>query len=145
MHMSKTARLFQLMTALRRLSPPVTAEALTQELNVSIRAVYRDIEALRGLGAVIDGEAGFGFTLVEDASLPPLGFEDDERDFRVAALMLQSLGYSRVRVLTNNPRKLAGFEAHGITVEGRVPLAVGRTAQNTDYLDTKAAKSGHLL
>lgn len=86
MHMSKTARLFQLMTALRRLSPPVTAEALTQELNVSIRTVYRDIEALRGLGAVIDGEAGFGFTLIEDASLPPLGFEDDELEALVLGL-----------------------------------------------------------
>ena len=74
-----------------------------------------------------------------------LGFEDDERDFRVAALMLQSLGFGAVRVLTNNPRKVAAFERHGIEVAGRMPLAVGRTAQNEDYLDTKAARSGHLL
>lgn len=84
--MTKTARLFQLMTALRSMTPPVTAEALTTELGVSIRTIYRDIDSLRSLGAVIDGEAGFGFTLVEDASLPPLGFEDDELEALVLGL-----------------------------------------------------------
>ena len=74
-----------------------------------------------------------------------LGFEDDERDFRVAALMLHSLGFGAVRVMTNNPRKLDAFERHGIRVAGRVPLAVGRTEQNDAYLATKAARSGHLL
>lgn len=84
--MSKTARLFQLMTALRRAEPPVTAEVLAQDMAVSVRTIYRDIEALRGLGAVIDGAAGFGFTLIEDASLPPLGFEDDELEALVLGL-----------------------------------------------------------
>ncbi len=84
--MSKTARLFKLMTALRSSSPPVTAENLAHDLDVSVRTIYRDIDALRGLGAVIDGEAGFGFTLVEDASLPPLGFEDDELEALVLGL-----------------------------------------------------------
>lgn len=84
--MSKTARLFQMMTALRSLPPPVTAESLAQDTGVSVRTVYRDIDALRGLGAVIDGEAGFGFTLIEDASLPPLGFEDDELEALVLGL-----------------------------------------------------------
>ena len=74
-----------------------------------------------------------------------LGFEDDERDFKVAALMLRSLGFSAVRVLTNNPRKLAAFERHGFTVAGREPLAVGQTEQNAAYLATKARRSGHLL
>lgn len=74
-----------------------------------------------------------------------LGFEDDERDFRVAALMLQSLGFSSVRVMTNNPRKLDAFEKHGFEVAGREPLAVGQTAQNAAYLATKARRSGHLL
>jgi GTP cyclohydrolase II len=74
-----------------------------------------------------------------------LGFEDDERDFRVAALMLESLGFSAVRVMTNNPRKLAAFERHGFTVAGREPLAVGQTVQNAAYLATKARRSGHML
>ena len=70
--MSRTHRLFQLMQHLRRLPPPVTAQQLADDMDVSLRTVYRDIDALRGLGAVIDGEAGFGFTLIEDATLPPL-------------------------------------------------------------------------
>lgn len=71
---------------MRSLPAPVTAEQLSQELDVSMRTIYRDIDALRGLGAVIDGEAGFGFTLIEDASLPPLAFEDDELEALVLGL-----------------------------------------------------------
>lgn len=84
--MSKTARLFKLMTALRSLTPPITAERLSEEMAVSVRTIYRDIDELRCLGAVIDGESGFGFTLIEDASLPPLGFEDDELEALVLGL-----------------------------------------------------------
>ncbi|MEM7519440.1 MAG: YafY family protein [Pseudomonadota bacterium] len=84
--MTRTHRLFQLMTTLRRLPPPVRAVQLADEMGVSLRTVYRDIDALRGLGAVIDGEAGFGYTLVEDAALPPLGFEDEELEALVLGL-----------------------------------------------------------
>lgn len=73
-----------------------------------------------------------------------LGFEDDERDFRLGAAILQGLGFSAVRLLTNNPAKIAMMEAMGITVTERVPLRVGRTDQNAAYLATKVAKSGHL-
>jgi GTP cyclohydrolase II len=74
-----------------------------------------------------------------------LGFEDDERDFRIGAEILKSLGFRSVRLLTNNPRKIAMMEGCGIAVAERVPLKVGQTAQNAAYLATKAAKSGHLL
>lgn len=74
-----------------------------------------------------------------------LGFEDDERDFRIGAQLLRGLGFSRVRLLTNNPRKVAMLGAAGLDVTERVPLAVGRTAENAAYLATKAKKSGHLL
>ncbi|MEE2946482.1 helix-turn-helix transcriptional regulator [Cognatishimia activa] len=84
--MSRTARLFQLMQALRSLPSPVTAERLADETDVSVRTLYRDIDSLRGLGAVIDGEAGFGYTLIEDATLPPLGFEDEELEALVLGL-----------------------------------------------------------
>lgn len=84
--MTRTHRLFQLMTALRRLPAPVTAVQLSDEMDVSLRTIYRDIDALRSLGAVIDGEAGFGYTLIEDATLPPLGFEDDELEALVLGL-----------------------------------------------------------
>lgn len=84
--MNRTHRLFQMMTALRRMPAPVRAVQLADELSVSLRTIYRDIEALRGLGAVIDGEAGFGYTLIEDAALPPLGFENDELEALVLGL-----------------------------------------------------------
>ena len=74
-----------------------------------------------------------------------LGFEDDQRDFRVGAQLLRSLGIGRVRLMTNNPAKLAILSSHGIDVVERVPLRVGQTAENAHYLATKAAKSGHLL
>ena len=84
--MTRTHRLFQLMQTLRRMSPPITAQSLAYEMAVSLRTIYRDIDELRGLGAVIDGEAGFGFTLIEDATLPPLGFENDELEALVLGL-----------------------------------------------------------
>ncbi|MFD1156440.1 GTP cyclohydrolase II [Roseovarius aestuarii] len=74
-----------------------------------------------------------------------LGFEDDERDFRIGAHILTKMGFSDVRLLTNNPSKIAMMEANGITVTDRVPLQVGENAHNRAYLATKAKKSGHLL
>ena len=74
-----------------------------------------------------------------------LGFEDDERDFRIGANILTALGFRRVRLMTNNPKKVAMMAGCGLEVVERVPLKVGRTRFNAGYLDTKAAKSGHLL
>jgi GTP cyclohydrolase II len=74
-----------------------------------------------------------------------LGFEDDERDFRIGASILREMGIRKIRLLTNNPRKIEMMERNGITVVERVPLQVGKTQENTGYLATKARKSGHLL
>jgi GTP cyclohydrolase II len=74
-----------------------------------------------------------------------LGFEDDERDFRIGANMLRRMGFAQVRLMTNNPAKLAMMQSCGLTVVERVPLKVGRGLHNDHYLDTKARKSGHLL
>ncbi|MDG4648690.1 GTP cyclohydrolase II [Roseibacterium sp. SDUM158017] len=74
-----------------------------------------------------------------------LGFEDDQRDFRVGAQILRRMGIGQVRLMTNNPAKTASLAAQGIAVVESVPLRVGRTVQNAHYLATKAAKSGHLL
>ncbi len=74
-----------------------------------------------------------------------LGFEDDERDFRIGAGLLRGMGFRAVRLLTNNPRKVEMLGAHGVEVVERVPLQVGATAENRAYLATKVAKSGHLL
>ena len=74
-----------------------------------------------------------------------LGFEDDERDFRIGAEILKSLGFSAVRLMTNNPTKIDRMREMGLNVTEHVPLKVGRTDQNAAYLDTKARKSGHLF
>lgn len=74
-----------------------------------------------------------------------LGFNDDERDFRIGADILHKMGFSQVRLLTNNPAKVAKLESCGLTVTERVPLIVGENHHNSGYLATKAAKSGHLL
>ena len=74
-----------------------------------------------------------------------LGFEDDERDFRIGAEILRKMGIGAVRLLTNNPRKVDMLQSCGLKVAERVPLVVGRTPENAGYLATKAAKSGHLL
>lgn len=84
--MTRTERLFQLMQSMRSAVPPVKAEMLAQDLGVSPRTIYRDIDTLRGLGAVIDGEAGFGYTLIEDNALPPMTFDDDEIEALVLGL-----------------------------------------------------------
>lgn len=74
-----------------------------------------------------------------------LGFEDDERDFRTGAALLRRMGISRIRLMTNNPAKIARLASEGITVVDRVALKVGRGPDNSGYLDTKARRSGHLL
>lgn len=74
-----------------------------------------------------------------------LGFEDDERDFKIGANMLKSMGFSSVRLLTNNPKKVEMMQASGVQVAERVPLKVGENRHNSGYLATKAEKSGHLL
>ena len=74
-----------------------------------------------------------------------LGFEDDERDFRTGADILKRLGFSRIRLMTNNPAKVEMMARNGIEVVERVPLAVGRRTENAGYLDVKAKKSGHIL
>lgn len=76
--MNRTERLFALMDALRRHRRPVTAGSLADELAVSVRTVYRDVQVLIGLGAPIDGEAGLGYLLRPGFFLPPLMFNEDE-------------------------------------------------------------------
>jgi GTP cyclohydrolase II len=73
-----------------------------------------------------------------------LGFADDERGYGVAAAMLRALGVDEVRLLTNNPAKVAGLEAAGIRVAERVAHHMPTNPHNADYVATKKAKSGHL-
>src|SRR5215212_6361198 len=74
-----------------------------------------------------------------------LGFDDDERDYGVAARMLQQLGCTQIYLMTNNPAKLDGLSDLGIDVVGRVPLHTPINADNRRYLTAKAARAGHWL
>src|SRR3954464_15657378 len=74
-----------------------------------------------------------------------LGRAPDERDYTVAAQMLAALGEMRVRLLTNNPDKVARIAALGVTVLEQVPTAVHSSPANTDYLATKARRGAHRL
>lgn len=84
-----------------------------------------------------------GFDTV-DANLR-LGFEIDERDYGLAARMLELMGIASVRLMTNNPAKVAGLEAEGVTVVERVAHHAGEGAHNSAYLATKRERTGHLL
>ncbi|HVC58936.1 MAG TPA: GTP cyclohydrolase II [Acetobacteraceae bacterium] len=74
-----------------------------------------------------------------------LGWDADERNFLVAARMLEALGVRRIRLLTNNPDKLAALAACGVEVVGREPHSFAPNGVNDEYLATKAARFGHLL
>src|SRR5271168_260997 len=91
--MSRTARLFKLMDALRGRRRPVTAARLAAEISVSVRTVYRDIQTLSDLGAPITGEAGIGYLLRPGFFLPPLMFGEEELEALVlGARWVQGLG-----------------------------------------------------
>jgi len=74
-----------------------------------------------------------------------LGFDDDERDYGIAARMLQKLGVNRVYLMTNNPAKLDGLSGLGIEVVGRKPLHAPINAHNRRYMTAKAMRAGHKL
>jgi GTP cyclohydrolase II len=74
-----------------------------------------------------------------------LGFDDDERNYGVAARMLKMIGAKRVQLLTNNPGKLEALSEGGVEVCARIPLHTEINPENRRYLATKAARAGHLL
>ena len=74
-----------------------------------------------------------------------LGFEADMRDYGVGAQMLVDLGVKKMRLLTNNPKKMIGLEGYGLSVEEQVPIQVEINCHNQGYLQCKQAKMGHLL
>jgi 3,4-dihydroxy 2-butanone 4-phosphate synthase / GTP cyclohydrolase II len=74
-----------------------------------------------------------------------LGFEADLRDYGVGAQILASLGVRKMRLMTNNPKKIRGLEGYGLIVTERVPVEMEPTAENKRYLLTKCRKLGHLM
>ena len=74
-----------------------------------------------------------------------LGFPADLRDYGMGAQMLNDLGIKKIRLITNNPRKIAGLKGYGLEVVDRVPLLIEANDYNSTYLATKAKKLGHML
>ncbi|BAQ64244.1 bifunctional 3,4-dihydroxy-2-butanone-4-phosphate synthase/GTP cyclohydrolase II [Geminocystis sp. NIES-3709] len=84
-----------------------------------------------------------GFDTVE--ANEKLGFPADLRDYGMGAQMLNDLGINKIRLITNNPRKIAGLKGYGIEIVDRVPLFIEANDYNSNYLATKAEKLGHLF
>lgn len=102
----------------------------------------------RGIGLVnkikayqLQQEQGFDTVDANTA----LGFGVDERSFLSAAALLKTLGISDIKLITNNPKKIAELSANGINVCERLPVEVAHNQQNCDYLKTKKDKLGHLI
>lgn len=84
--MARPDRLFRLLQAMRVMPAPITAARLAEEMDVSLRSLYRDIDSLRAAGARIEGERGYGYRLVEDYALPPQTFDRTEIEALVLGL-----------------------------------------------------------
>jgi len=74
-----------------------------------------------------------------------LGFKEDLRDYGIGAQILVDLGVRKMRLLTNNPKKIVGLQAYGLSITGRVPIEIEPTESNIHYLETKKKKMGHIL
>jgi len=74
-----------------------------------------------------------------------LGFKADLRDYGIGAQILRDLGVRRMRLMTNNPKKIIGLEGYGLQVVERVPLEIPPNRMNRNYLKTKCLKLGHML
>ncbi len=140
----------------------ITGEALGSlkcECGPQLDAALETVQREGGVVIYLRGHEGRGIGLANklrayqlqeqgidtlDANLQ-LGLPADGRDYTAAAEILADLGINRVRLLTNNPDKVAQLEARGITVVERLPLVVGVTEQNVGYLNAKRDRMGHQL
>lgn len=168
--MARTDRLMRLMDLLRRLPAPVTATRLAGETGVSLRQLYRDIATLRAGGALIDGEAGLGYTLTEDPALPPQSFSRLEIEaLRLAVDALGRIGDPELtsaahdalaRIIATLPERQSRQALHAVMrsfdtgpdrVPPRVDLAVIRAAcwdemaLEIDYTDLRGAATSRVI
>jgi 3,4-dihydroxy 2-butanone 4-phosphate synthase/GTP cyclohydrolase II len=140
----------------------LTGDALSSQrcdCGPQLDAALRRIHAGGGALVYLRGHEGRGIGLLpklaayalQDRGLDTVaanveqGLPPDAREYGAAAAVLADLGLLEVRLLTNNPAKVAGLEAHGIHVRERVPLVVGAGAHNRAYLRAKRDLMGHLL
>ncbi len=145
----------------------VHSECLTGDVFSSYRCdcgdqLQRALEMIEqeGLGVVIylrqEGR-GIGFAnklkayALQDKGLDTveankkLGFKPDLRDYGVGAQILVALGVKKMRIMTNNPKKIVGLEGYGLKVSGRVPIEIPARPENARYLLTKCEKLGHIM
>jgi len=106
-----------------------------------LRQEGRGIGLINKMRAYRLQEAGFDTVQANEQ----LGFKADQRNYALVEPMLKQFNISSLRLMTNNPRKIAAMEALGVTVAERVPLLVNRNKFNQHYLNTKAAKLGHMM
>jgi len=116
-------------------------EAEGEGVVVYLRQEGRGIGLINKLKAYSLQEAGLDTVEANER----LGFPADLRNYGVGAQILSDLGIHRLRLLTNNPRKIAGLGGYGLQVEERVPLVMDPGAHNADYLAAKREKLGHLF
>ncbi|NVI83653.1 YafY family protein [Janthinobacterium sp. BJB401] len=138
--MSRSGRLFLLMDAMRARRVPVTAAQLAQQLGVSERTIYRDIQTLAELGAPLQGEAGIGYVLRRGAFLPPLMFGPDELEALVLgarwvrrqgdAGLAQAASNALAKIAAASPRDLRDSMA-----ETSLWVPLGRPADGTQAAD----------
>lgn len=126
--------------------PQLEAALRTIEENGSGILLYMRQEG-RGIGLINKLKAyklqEQGFDTVE-ANIK-LGFDPDLRDYGIGAQILKDLGVRTIRLLTNNPRKIAGLEGYGLSIAERIPLQMEENEDNSKYLHTKQEKLGHML
>ncbi|MBU1367564.1 MAG: bifunctional 3,4-dihydroxy-2-butanone-4-phosphate synthase/GTP cyclohydrolase II [Candidatus Omnitrophica bacterium] len=98
-----------------------------------------------GLGAKIEAYSlqDIGYDTVEANSV--LGFPPDLRDYGIGAQILLDLGVKKIKLLTNNPKKIIGLQGYGLEITERVPIKIDHCSHNKSYLETKREKLGHIL
>lgn len=125
----------QLITSLEKI------ESLEKGIILYLRQEGRGIGFMNKIRAYALQDQGYD-TVEADKML---GFSGDERDYNIAAHMLDSLKIGSIKLMTNNPKKISDLKKHGVKVDSRIPLVISPNHHNRSYLETKKTKAGHLL